>query len=280
MSKVSVLLHLIRASMNEKSRIARPNQNFKVFGNGFPPMLHEFGGNQKFFYQNKVHNFSFLLFKALRFFPLVCWLLFRSLLFRPLHNVDFSGGCMHEWLLFAYRKTFCLLKPSPIYLIFQSKLLKQIKKFSKWTLHKHTQRVCIHTFMYSHSTANKSGREREKTPASGKEVEEKQWKCWSCLKLISNRCFTTKVLPLTIIMTYRNGKLCAALHATPHFASTSPTIPRQHQQQQPNAGWFALSLSPCVCVSLHSWIISISFFIPANVLTRSRPHFIRIDFLI
>lgn len=184
---------------------------------------------------------------------------------------------MHEWLLFAYRKTFCLLKPSPIYLIFQSKLLKQIKKFSKWMLHTHTQRVCIHTFMYSHSTANKSGSVRGKNAGKRKGSGEKQWKCWSCLKLISNRCFTTKVLPLTIIMTYQNGKLCTALHATPrtHFASTSPVIPRQHQQQ--NAGWFACSL--CVCHS--TWIISISFLHARQCLdARSRTHFIRIDFLI
>lgn len=90
----------------------RPNQNFEVFGNRFPQMLHEFGGNQKFFYQNKVHNFSFLLFKALRFF--FVWLLgffsFCLSFFCPLYNIDFSGGCMLEWLLFAYRKTFCLPK--------------------------------------------------------------------------------------------------------------------------------------------------------------------------
>lgn len=253
MSKVSVLLHLIRASMNEKSRIARPNQNFKVFGNGFPPMLHEFGGNQKFFYQNKVHNFSFLLFKALRFFPLVCWLLFRSLLFRPLHNVDFSGGCMHEWLLFAYRKTFCLLKPSPIYLIFQSKLLKQIKKFSKWTLHKHTQRVCIHTFMYSHSTANKSGRERGKNAGKRKGSGRKTMKMLKLPETHFESMFYNKSTS-----TYNNNDLpkwqtvrCSTRHTTlTHTASTSPAIPRQNQQQQqPNAGWFALSLSPCVCVT-------------------------------
>lgn len=57
----------IDASSDGEKKRERPNQNFKVFGNRFPQMLHEFGGNQKFFYQNKVHNFSFLLFKALRF---------------------------------------------------------------------------------------------------------------------------------------------------------------------------------------------------------------------
>lgn len=61
----------------------RPNQNFKVFGNRFPQMLHEFGGNQKFFYQNKVHNFSFLLFKALRFFSGRFAGSFSARLFRP-----------------------------------------------------------------------------------------------------------------------------------------------------------------------------------------------------
>lgn len=70
------------------------------------------GSYQKFSYQNKVHNFTFYYLR--RFL---------------LYNIDLYR-CEDAWIadicLSAY---YCLPKPS-IYLTFQSKLLKQIKKFS------------------------------------------------------------------------------------------------------------------------------------------------------
>lgn len=64
---------------------------------------------------------------------------------------------MHEWLLFAYRRAFCLPKALSIYLIFQSKLLKQIKKFSN-ECHSHTL-----TATKNGGSKKQEGEEEEKT---------------------------------------------------------------------------------------------------------------------
>lgn len=80
-SKVLVLLHLILASTRKKTHTHTRGQiKISKFSAIDLQMLHEFGGNQKFFYQNKVHNFSFLLFKALRF-PVCCFFFFFFILF-------------------------------------------------------------------------------------------------------------------------------------------------------------------------------------------------------
>lgn len=69
-------------------------------------------GNQKFSYQNKVHNFAFLFY----------WR-------RSFYYIILTVQVLDAWVTaICLSASICLPKP-PIYLVFQSKLLKQIKKF-------------------------------------------------------------------------------------------------------------------------------------------------------
>lgn len=133
----------------------------------------------------------------------------------------------------------------------------------------------IHIYrVYSHTTANKS--DWEKSRQTEGKWEKKQWKCWSCLKLILNRCFTTKVLPLTIIMTYRNGKLCSALHykllyththTHTHFSIFLPPFYGKHR-------WLVR------CVTLLGSFQLVSVFPPNSWLAFHSYRFLHLNFIV
>lgn len=112
----------------------RRNQNCKVFGNRIWQMLHGIlAATRTFSIKVKCTSFRFLLFKAL-FFITSYWL-FRWL------NAWMAAICLSASFLFT--------KALSNYLIFQSKLLKQIKKFFKWvprtSTHINTHISCTHT---------------------------------------------------------------------------------------------------------------------------------------